>query len=300
MRHWDSVKPDNGVSVVELLVSMCVLIPVIGAAMGLFSVGAKQHSSEQGSISANQEIRAAFEMMTTEIAQAGSHGDRNTTLTAAVTSSASAQAVTVDSTTGFTAGDYVDVDTGTSREKAQLTAVGANTLSAPFRTAHAAGAPVRLFALPFMGGVIPPSGVGAHSTSSGSTLRFFGDINSDSTVQYVEYIYDATNRQITRSITPITQTSLNQAVAIVQNIKPNSASFTVTTDNLGIVISVGISMTVMNSVKTGSQYEETTYASKISIPGTVAASALLYENQRYGGPNCLPPTPSNVTQWTGQ
>jgi hypothetical protein len=140
----------------------------------------------------------------------------------------------------------------------------------------------------------------ANSSNIGTTLRFFGDINGDSTVQYVEYVYDAANSQITRSITPITQTNRNQAVVLVQNVKTNSVQFTVNTDNLGIVTSAAISMTVKNSVKTGSQYQETALSSRISVPSAVAGSALMFENQRYGGVNYLPPTPSNVTTWASQ
>jgi hypothetical protein len=56
-------------------------------------------------------------------------------------------------------------------------------------------------------------------------------------------------------------------------------------------------MTVMNTVQSGSKYQETELASRISIPSAMAGSVLLYENRRYGGVNRIPSTPPKVTQW---
>ncbi len=296
MKHQAGSREECGFSVMEMLVSICVLIPVMGAAVGLFSLGAKQHSTEQSSIDSNQEIRAAFEMMTTEIAQAGSHGDRSTTLSAAVSSSSSAQAVSVGDVTGFGVGDYVDVDTGTNHELVALTAVGTATITGVFRTAHAANVPVRLFAVPFSTGVYS-AGLGPSSTQTGTSLRFFGDINGDGTVQYVEYIYNSGTNQITRSITPVTQATRNPAVVLVGNVKPNSVQFSITTDSRSIVTAATIAMTARSTVKSGNSFQDVELGSRISIPSAMAASALLYENQHYGGFNHIPPTPAKVSQW---
>jgi len=296
------MKSEIGFSLAEMMISMCILIPAMGAAMSLFSVGANQHATEQSSIDANQEARSAFEMMTTEIAQAASHGDRDTTLAAAINTPSSApQDATVDSTAGFAVGDYVDVvDPAGTRETVELTAVGTSTLTGVFRSAHPSGASVRLFAVPYPTGLITPAGMAANSSTTVTTLRFFGNIIGDNTVQYVEYAYNAGTNEITRSITPATQTTRNQPVVFVRNVKPNSVQFTLSTDSRGVATSAGIAMTVMNTVRSGSGYQETELASRISIPSAMAASVLLDENLRLGGFNRLPPTPPNVTPWISQ
>lgn len=300
MKQTLSIAPQEGFSMMELLVSILILLPIMGAAVGVFSDAAHQHAAEQSSIDANQEARTALEMMTTEIGQAGSHGDVYTTLTSAVGSSTVAQAAAVASAAGLTAGDFVTVDTGANQETVEVTAVGSGGFSGIFRVSHASGTPVRLFALPYTTGVVTPSGMGADASTPVTTLRFYGDINSDSSVQYVEYIYDSAGGQITRSITPVTQSTLNAAFPLVRSIRPDSARFILDTDERGVVTSVRVEMTVQNGVESGGKLEETTLSSRILIPSMRAASALLFENQLHGGFNRLPATPPQVTQWINQ
>jgi Tfp pilus assembly protein PilW len=291
-------KQSDGFTILELLVCLLIMIPIMGAAVSLFSVGAKQQASEQNSVDSNQEARSGLEIMTLEIAQAGSHGDRATTSSGSVTANASsAQSLAVDSSVGFNVGDYMDVDTGTSKESVKITAVTTGHISAIYRKAHNSGIPVRLFALPYKTGVIKPAGLGANSSTDVTTVKFFGDANGDGKLAYIEYIYDSNNAQITRSMTPITLTSKNAALALVSNIKANTAQFTLQTDSQSVVTSVTVKMTVRNTVKTGSGFEETALSSKILIPSAVAASALFAENQINGGISQLPPTPAQVTTW---
>src|SRR5512139_3275152 len=102
MKRTVWIQSENGFSLMEMMVSILVLLPVMGAAVSLFSVGANQHASEQSSIDANQEARTALEMMTTEIGQAGSHGDVYTTLTSGVGNLTSEQPASVASAAGIT------------------------------------------------------------------------------------------------------------------------------------------------------------------------------------------------------
>ncbi len=299
-------KFEDGFSLTEVLVSMLVLLPVMGAAAGLFSVAVNQHSSEQSSIGVTEEARAGFELMTLEIAQAASHADRYTTTSGTVNPQTYAQPLSVASSIGFGVGDYVNVDTGTSLETITVTAVGTNSISGIFKRQHSTtGVPVRLFALPFTTGVIPPAGLGANSSTSVTKLKFYGnmngllgDENGDGVLYYVEYDYDSANAQITRSMTPITQASKNSALPLVRNVKSGSVQFTLYTDSHAVVTSVSLSLVVQNTWKTGSKYQETALSSRIVIPSAVAASALYSEAIQYGGPNNLPPTPPRVTTWS--
>jgi type II secretory pathway pseudopilin PulG len=296
---------DTGFTLIEVLIAIVVMIPIMGAAVSLFNVGTNQYASEQSSISANQEARAALEMMTAEIAQAGSHSDRATVTTGSVSASASDQAVAVASSEGIEVGDWVEIDTDNQLEAVKVTAVTSRSISGIFLLNHASGVPLRLFALPFPTGIIPPPGTWPDTSVPVTTLRFFGVMNHDvlnntSVLEYVEYVYDSANAQITRSATPITQTIKNPALPFVRNVKPASVQFLLNTDNMGVVTSVHVSMTVMSSWKTVSDYEETTLSTSVSIPSIRAASVLLSETLGFGGVNKLPPTPAQVTAWVNQ
>jgi Tfp pilus assembly protein PilW len=303
MRDDNRARLDEGFSLAELLVSLLILVPLLGAAVSLFSVAARQHSAEQSSSEATQEARAGMDMMIQEIAQAGSHmarTDVSATTSVAISPSTDAQAITVNSSTGFNVGDYVDVDVGGGEEEVQLTAVGTGSISGIFRAAHLSGVPIRLFALPYQTGIIPPAGLGANSSAAVTTLKFFGDLNGDGTMCYVVYQYNSANAQITRSMTPITQTAMNSALPLIQNIKANSAQFTLYTDNMGVIASVNVALTVQNTVKSGAKFQETALSSRIVIPSAAAASNLLNEIQQYGGVNRLPPTPAIIVTWASQ
>jgi hypothetical protein len=293
-------KPESGYSLLEMMVCILILVPIMGAAIKFFSVGINQHTTEQSSIDMNQEARSGLEMMTMELAQAGSHdspGDLSTTTSAAIVASAAAQTVNIGSSTGFTVGDYVTVDNGAIEEQVAITAIGNGTITGVFRTAHAAGIPIRLFALPYIQGIIPPAGLGANTSALATTIRFFGDINGNGNLFYGEYVYDANNAQITRSMTPITQGAINPALPIIAKIKPNSVQFRLYTDNQSIVTSISIRMTVEDSILTGNKRQETTLSSRVVIPSATAASALFQENQLNGGVNLLSPTPNQVIAW---
>ncbi|HYK90658.1 MAG TPA: hypothetical protein VE398_17935 [Acidobacteriota bacterium] len=294
------IKKEDGFSLAEMLVSMLILIPIVGAAVSLFSVAVNQNASEQSSIEANQDARSGLDLMTTEIAQAGSHKDWNTTTNSGITASVGAQTVAVASNTGFTVGDYVDVDNGATWEQVQITAVGSNTLTGIFRVNHASGVSVRLFALPYITGVIPPAGLGANSSTTVTQLKFYGDMSGNGDLNYVEYNYDATNAQITRSMTPITDGAKSAALPFVRGIKAGSVQFTLYTDSLGTVTSVSLALTVDNTWRIASRYQETALSSRVVIPSAIAASTLLAEIQQYGGPNHLPATPAHVATWSTQ
>jgi len=305
MKH--TLKSEGGFSLVELLTSMFILVPIMAAALSLFSTGTNQQASEQRSVDVNQEARSGLEMMTRELAQAGSHRDRSTTTTAAITGSDIEQDITVVSAVGITAGDWVDIDTDSNSESVQLTQVAGNSIRGIFTQSHNAGVPVSLFAYSYVTGVIPPPGLGANSTSAVTTLKFFGDINADinstandANLYYVEYAYDSVNNQITRSATPITQGDKNAAIPLIRNIKPDSAHFRVNTNGLGIVTSADIAMTVCNTWSTAKKYEEAELSSSVLIPSALAGTALIYELQEFQTFNRLPATPSKVIAWASQ
>ncbi len=311
MKNIHKSKSEDGFSLMELLLSILIMVPIMAAGFSLFSVGANEQAAEQSSINANQEVRSALELMASEIAQAGSNRDRTITLSAAITdpdaNPNNPQSVAVSSTAGLRPGDYVDVmanGTANPSETVKIQAVGSTTITASFRWTHPSGTIVRLFAFPFVHGVPTPAGLGVNDSTEVTTIGFFGDINSDLTgssseLQYIEYAYDKNNAQITRSATPISAGSKSSAVPFVRNVKDDSVTFTLHTDSYGTVTSVDIEMTVLNTWKTASQYQETALATRVVIPSATAGSLLYHEFYTLGGINKIPPTPTNVLSWAG-
>ncbi|MEJ2110504.1 MAG: hypothetical protein P8Z37_11460 [Acidobacteriota bacterium] len=290
-----SFRFQEGFSIVEMMVALLIFLPLMIGATQLFEVGVKQHAQEQSTLEANMDATAGFDMMLTEIAQAGSHSDVETTINngAGITGLAAEQAVTVASTTGFNVGDYVDVvDASGIAKVVKITAVGETTISGIFLGDFADGDDIRLFAQPYRDGVLPPTTLAANTSTNVTTLKFYGDINGDGGLYYVEYSYDSTNAQITRSITGSNDATKGAAMPLITNIKPGSAQFTLHTDDQALITAVTVSLTVQNKwLDDASKLEEIRLSSKVNIPSTQAASLLYYESLRYGGVANLPSTP---------
>jgi prepilin-type N-terminal cleavage/methylation domain-containing protein len=291
-------RSEHGFSLTEMLIAVLIMLPVMAGAFSLFSVAIGESNTEQDAVALNQDARAALELMSMEIAQAGSHRDVSTTSGSTVNAQINPQSMTVASSSGFNVGDDVEVGVGNNNEIVKLTAVGTNSISGVFRVSHANGVPVRLYAQPYLNGVLPPPGLGPNSSATTTVLRFFGDMNGDGNMSYVEYRYDAGNSQITRSMTPITQGFRNPALPLVTNVKPNTVRFTLYTDSRGVVTSVGTALEVLSAMKTGSKQQETALSSRVAIPSAVAASILQDEYEKYGGLTQIPPMPANVLQWS--
>lgn len=290
------LRSSAGFTVIEMLVSICILLPIMGGALALFSLGVNQQSSEQSSAEANQDATAALNMMKMEIAQAGSHDIYVETETgSAITGSdIYSQTISVDSTSGICIGDSIDVIDGGFSETVKITGLTSGTLTGIFKYSHGSDTKIRLFGLPYTQGVLPPTGLSPNTDTSVTTLRFFGDIYGDGTMYYVEYIYDSNNARITRSMTPFTNTTKEPAVPLITNIKPGSAQFILHTDHLSIITSVTVSFTVENEWETVSQLEEVELSSRIAIPSAEAASDMLLENMQYQDVNNLPPVPGRI------
>ncbi len=293
MKHIKRSKNEAGFSMTELLVAILILIPAMGAAVSMFSIGTRQQSNEQGSLDVNQEARAGLEMMTREISQAGARREVTTTLTQPVNSSISVQQVNVGTTAGMIVGDFVDIDGGADWESVQITALTATSISGVFTLPHQNNRPVNLNPMPFASGVLPPPGLTPNSTINVQTLRFFGDIDDNGFIDYVEYAYDGAST-ITRSVTPINGAGRGPAYPFIRNVSPGTGQFTVTSNTLGAITSVGISMTVEKAMVENNQKQRTALASRALIPSAVSASALIIELQLYQDVNRLPQTPPQV------
>jgi prepilin-type N-terminal cleavage/methylation domain-containing protein len=253
----------SGFSLVELLASVSIITLLMSAVITFMLQVQKRFQGNQVESESNQSVRAALELMTQEIGQAGYNPDfnPNKTIPGGVAASAAAQCVTLNSISQINPGDWIIVDTGVNSEIVQVTGITGNgcpaavinQIQARFQMNHTAAGgstlpiPVTSYKMPYSDGILQVAG-----SSTDSTVEFFGDINSDGKLNYVVYSLAATTSPATtvcippvapplicpaastytlynlrRSITPVTFVAgavNNPSSPMVQNVLYNSAS----------------------------------------------------------------------------
>jgi prepilin-type N-terminal cleavage/methylation domain-containing protein len=220
------VRGAQGFSMIELLASV-VIITLLMSAVFAFMYQAQRRF--QGNIvitESNQSARAALELVTQEIGQAGynAHFYPHKTSSANITANADPQCLTLSpDITHINVGDWLQVDTGRNNEIVQVFGItgnpppnppyttvvcasaGANQIYAVFQMNHdvphgsVIPFPVISYKMPYPAGILQGPG-----TSSDQTLEFFGDINNDGFIQYVVY-------SLTPTTAPATTVSINGA-----------------------------------------------------------------------------------------
>jgi prepilin-type N-terminal cleavage/methylation domain-containing protein len=249
-----------GFSLLELLVSVALITVLMGAVFAFMYQCQKRFQSNAVVAEANQTARAALEVMTQEIGQAGYNPQfyPNKTASSYITAAATSQCVTLNDISMINPGDYLQVDTGPNEEIVQVTGTAtngtcssANQIQAVFEMNHTpSGSPA---VVPFLSYKFPyPAGIilgTAGVNSDDRTLLFYGDVNNDGVIRYVKYSLSPTTSPATtvsitngaypgtytlyslyRSITPVSfpATSAlgtnNSASALVQNVLYNTTS----------------------------------------------------------------------------
>ena len=268
----------------------------------LFGTGVEHYNVQQRVAQMNEEARNAVEIMSLEVAQAGTRRDITTATKQAITGNAVAQSVQVAVTNGLSGGDKVIVDGGASEETVQLTAVGTNSISGIFLKNHADSTSanpvsVRFFGLPYLTGVVPPAGLAANSSVTTKLLKFYGDFYDDGILYYVEYAYDSANSQITKSITALTEASKSAPQVLVRNVTAAAAGpFTLYSDSQGAVTLVKADLTVQSTWQKKPQSSR--ISARLAAPGVAAASSIVAEDMIYGSAYILPATPAAVVNWS--
>lgn len=234
-----SPKPQGGFSLLELLVSMILLVVITGVAFQAISTFQKTSGGLGYRAEMHSQVRSAAELLEQEIGQAGLVDLQGVTLSSAITATglqtASIQtSVTSVSNTTLLASLYknevLTVDVGAKQENVTLTASGAFT--GVFAQTHAAGAPVTA------NGIIPQgvisittsptnyiSSTGSDSSAPVAYLNLVGDMNGDGTLMFVQYACaigsSASPGTLTRSATPVSQSTINPAVTLISGLIPN-------------------------------------------------------------------------------
>jgi Tfp pilus assembly protein PilW len=311
---------EKGFSLLEMIVTVVVLMGVMGAVLSLMSAEQKSTVTQQLKGDMYQSLRGASELMTQEIGQAGlvslpsvtSTACPNTTqptLTQAVTANAVAQLVSVTSGTvdSMFVGEKLLIDTGASEELVTLTVVNASTdqITAIFNNPHATCAVIKVFGT-FPGGVM--------SSSDGTHLKLFGDINSNGTLAYVEYDCNPNaggTGTLTRSITTVTPLTVAASTAdtLLSNLLSNPGgaacfvytippSVTVGGNTYTFVTNVAITLSVQTSERDPQSGQFLTMTKSLLnvaprnvLIGLELATAVPPVATR------LQPTPTNLASW---
>jgi Tfp pilus assembly protein PilW len=182
-----TLRAEAGYTLIEALVAVAVLMIVSGTVFSGVTQLANVNRSLHNRSEMHAGIRNATELLQQEIGQAGRIAlPGAVSLTGAV--AVGAATVGVTSAAGMFVGEQLTVGTGANQETVALTGVnaGANTITAPFAMAHAAGTPVSVQG-GFSSGVVPTT---VPNGSSGTVLKIFGDIRGDGSLMYVEYTCD--------------------------------------------------------------------------------------------------------------
>jgi type II secretory pathway pseudopilin PulG len=213
-----SAANEEGFSLLEMAASLSILLLISGVVFTGLKSYQNSYYSQQMQTDVHQDLRGAMELMCQEIGQAGLVPVPATlpTLSAAVTSSTSAQAASISSAVSFYQGEYLVVDTGSSQETVALTAVNytTNQISGIFTKNHSSGAIVSGWGA-FLYGILS----GAASPGN-NTLELFGDINSTGHITYVQYDCNFSNGTLTRTSTDIlnTTTTMSSKVVLINNL----------------------------------------------------------------------------------
>jgi prepilin-type N-terminal cleavage/methylation domain-containing protein len=194
---------ESGFSLIELMISMGILLAVSSIVMGGVMNLTQLNTTVTNRSDMFAAVRNASSLLQQEVGQAGRITLPGDPLLAANVA-AGVQTVAVTSDAGMFVGEWLDIDTGNTRETVQLTAVAGGTITANFTMAHAVDAPLSV-AGGFSAGVVPPAvslNAAVPNFADGSTpdtLKIFGDINGNRNMVYVEYRCDTVNRQLTRN-----------------------------------------------------------------------------------------------------
>jgi hypothetical protein len=310
-------RDEAGYSLMELMVSMAVLMIVSGTALdGVFRL-TRTSATISNRTSMHSGVRNATELLQQEVGQAGRvalpHSVRLANGVASGAATVSVQAVDASGNVltnesgvdGMFVGEKLVIGTGTTEETVALTGVNTSTheITATFLYSHAAASPVYVYG-GFGYGVVPST---IANGSSGSSLKIFGDINSDGNLQYVEYTCDTQAGNLyrrTMAFDATTKASISPEMALLNNIKPNpdgTPCFTYqerTVNNIAYVVDVAITLTVETpdpDPVTGLHQEETKALLNVA-PRNVFN---VWQLAGLGITNRVQPTPATVTTLMG-
>src|SRR5574337_551478 len=194
----------SGFSLLEMLVSVAIITLLMSAVFGFMYQAQKRFQGNVVVSESNQSARAALEVMTQEIGQAGYNPQflSNKTCNQSVSADAAPQCITLNDITQINPGDWLTIDAGPNTEIVAVTGtttngvcVGSNKVQGVFEMSHDGTStpfPVVSYKFSYPTGILVGTG-----TSDDHTLMFFGDINNDGVIRYVVYSLNPTTSPAT-------------------------------------------------------------------------------------------------------
>jgi prepilin-type N-terminal cleavage/methylation domain-containing protein len=196
---------NDGFSLIEMMVSVLIILLLMSAIFPFIMQSQKRFQANQVISESNQSARAALEVMTQEIGQAGYNPQfypNKTASTSVILNGVPYWCITVSNITGINPGDWVSLDTGANNELLEVfeTSTSFSVLPAPNGCQpatptspwiqvkplmnHTAPYIVSSYKMPYGGGLLYLSN---NTLSNRQRLQFYGDINQDGKINYVVY-----------------------------------------------------------------------------------------------------------------
>ena len=292
--------PQGGLSILELMTALALLLIVSGSIMGSLLGMMKVQSQVSNRTEMHSSVRSATELLEQEISQAGRIAlPAAVYLTNASGVSAGNTSMTVTSSTGMFANELLTVDSGLNQETVTISSIAGTTLTvSAFQYAHVLNVPVQALGA-FGTGVVPPALAGGNG-SSGTVLKLYGDINGDGNMVYVEYTCDTNAGKLYRnsmSITTSPKPAKNNSMVLLNNIIANPGgtscfTYQTPTNNTGYVIDVAVTLTIQTqniNQQTG-VYDQETKALLNIAPRNIFAAYYQYASLS----NRVQPMPASV------
>lgn len=198
----------GGFSLLEMMISVLIILLLMSAVFPFIMQSQKRFQGNEVVSESNQSARAALEVMSQEIGQAGYNPQfypNKTSSTTVALNGTPYWCMTISDSTGLTGihpGDWVSVDTGANNELLEVFATSASNLisaspnvcqpgspTAPWIEVkplmnHTAPYQVASYKMPYGGGLLYLSD---QSLSNSNRLEFYGDINQDGNINFVQY-----------------------------------------------------------------------------------------------------------------
>jgi prepilin-type N-terminal cleavage/methylation domain-containing protein len=224
-----------GFSLLELMISVAIILLLMSAVFPFIAQSEKAFQGNQATAEANQSARAALEVISQEIGQAGYNPEFTAPRysSTVVTAAATPQCITIKSPgiTKMDPGNWFFVDTGPDEELVQILSTSAiasspcpggasaNQIYGVFSYDHCTidpltGScqvptvpytyPILSYKMPYGVGIVAGSG-----DSNDQRLEFFGDIETNGVIQYIVYSLNPVSPASTVVINGTTYTLYN-------------------------------------------------------------------------------------------
>jgi prepilin-type N-terminal cleavage/methylation domain-containing protein len=212
---------ERGFTLLETMVALVVLLVVMGTVMSTMIGFSRTQSMVWNRANMHGAVRSATELLQQEVGQAGRVAlAPGIQMTTAVTA-AGVRTVTVTSTGGMFVGERLVIDAGSNEETVTVTSVSsATSITARFAVPHASPVPVTVRG-GFATGVVPTT---MANGSTANVLKIYGDINGDTNMVYVEYVYNAAAGTLSRNMMPFSaavKPAVNAGQVLLTNLLPN-------------------------------------------------------------------------------